>query len=294
MAPGNPLVFQGTRWLKARIVNAQPMVFRAFASDFDRQPASRTIFTIAASGRGRVWSAAEPKGFWRDFTEIDLGDSGSALQFLRRHGDPDSLLETGAETHTGHWSNLAALLSVVARAYEPANADGISNFTTDPERIGEARWFLRGGADIGLLKMIEPIPDPSGRPRVVLRAKTLAAFMALSAAHAIEHRPPMRRCARCGSWFFIGRSDAQFCSASCRSASFNANKEIVRRGEHQKEDQFERPTNLAVPLARTGAKRERSPANKELFDRPGRKGARGEGRAGDRAPRRGRPNAAID
>jgi hypothetical protein len=261
------------------------MVFRTRPGDFDYPPLSRTIFTIAASGHGRRWSAAQPEGFWRDFVEINLNDAGAVLRFMRRRGDPDGLLDVGAETHTGHWNNLAALLGTAARAYEPEGADGISRFTTDPQRIKLAEWFLKD-ADSGLLKAVEPMLDPSGRPRVVFRAKTLAAFMVLSAANAVEQRTPMRRCAHCGSWFYVGRSDAQFCSGSCRAASFNASKETAHHGKHPKENQPERPGDLAKPVARARTKRKRPPADKELPERKGRKGPRGKSRTGDRAPRR--------
>jgi hypothetical protein len=262
------------------------MVFRTTpGSDFDYPPPSRTIFTIVASGHGRHWSATHPEGFWRDFVEINLNDASAVPQFVRRRGDPDGFLDAGAgTTNTGSWNNLAALLGTAARAYEPEGADGISRFTTDPQRIKQAEWFLRD-ADIGLLKAIEPVVDPSGRPRVVLRAKTLATFMALSAANAVEQRTPMRCCAHCGSWFFLGRSDAQFCSGSCRAASFNSSKGAAH-GKHPKENQSERPDNLAKPVARAGTKRKGPAANKELHERKGRKSARGKGRTGDRAPRR--------
>ena len=247
----NTLVFEGTRWPTARVVNGLPMSFRNYLpSDFGDQSHTRTIFTIAASGHGRRWTASHPEGFWRDFVEIDLGDADAVLQFVRRRGDPGGLLDLGRETNTVYWANFAGRLGSAAGAYEPEGADGISHFTTDPERRQRAEWLFKD-AGIELLNEVAPIFDPSGRPRMVLHANTLKAFMALSAANAAEQRTPMRRCAHCGSWFCIGRSDAQFCSGSCRAASFNADKENTL-GKHPKEDQSERPGDLAKPLARAG------------------------------------------
>ncbi len=120
------------------------MAFRTTPSDFDYQPPSRTIFTIAVNGTGRRWSATHPEGFWRDFYEIDLNDADAVLRFIRRRGDPDALLDVGAETHTGSWNDLAAWLGIAARAYEPVGADGISRFTTDPPAHRAGRVVSQG------------------------------------------------------------------------------------------------------------------------------------------------------
>jgi hypothetical protein len=250
------------------------LVFRVYPIDSDRPPPPRPVFTIAPSGQGRVWEARAAEGFWRDFVEIDFGDADAVLKFVQRRGDPWGLLEQDAETLTQVWYGIAAILGAPARAYEPAGADGISRFTTDRQRRLEAESFLKNDAE--LLRAVEPILDPAGRsPYPVLRAKTLAAFMALSAAHAVEQRLPMRRCAHCASWFHIGRSDAQFCSGTCRAAKHNSS---TREGQTQHgqraQEGRQRADNLAKPMARTRAERKGPAADKKLPERQGRKGSR--------------------
>lgn len=92
----------------------------------------------------------------------------------------------------------------------------MNRVTTDAKRLGVAEWFMRD-ADIPLLKEVEPAFDPNGGPDIVLRAKSLAAYMALSAASALERRVDMRRCTHCGSWLELTRREALFCSSSCRA-----------------------------------------------------------------------------
>jgi hypothetical protein len=155
-------------------------------------------------------------GFWRSFSEIPLDNGGAIAAFVQRYGDPHGMLDAGEPMHTGHWKNLSALLGVAARSWEPADKHGVSHFTSDLQRIHSAEWFLRDNP-APLLKDTEPMFDPRGGVRIVLRANKLASFMALSAASAVERRVPMRRCQHCGHWLEMDRRDRRFCSSSCRS-----------------------------------------------------------------------------
>jgi hypothetical protein len=272
------------RWPSARIVNSAPMVFRTYPSDVDYRPPSRTVFTIAASKHGRGWSAAQSEGFWRDFVEIDLSDAGAVLQFVHRRGDPDGLLDVGAETHTGHWNNHLALLLTAARAWEPADVDGVSRLTADPQRLGQADYLLiKNELAFPILKDLEVIPAPTG-PGMALRPRTLITFMLASAVSALQRRVSMRRCRHCQSWFEATRSDIRFCSASCRATHHKAEKEISH-GERAKEGGKER-SNLAKPMARAGKERPRPAADKKPRQRQGRARTRLQDGAGSRAPRR--------
>ena len=56
------------------------------------------------------------------------------------------------------------------------------------------------------------ISDPEEQRPFVLKARTLSAFMMVSAASSLYRRAQMRRCIRCESWFEFTREHAQFCS----------------------------------------------------------------------------------
>jgi hypothetical protein len=199
MAASNTLIFSGTRWQTAQVVRA-----------------GTALFEVAASGHGRKWQTDTALGFWRDFYDLSLDDGDAITAFIRRYGDPHGDLDRGGAMHTGQWKNLKALLGTAASAWEPVGRDGVSRVAADPKRLKVAEWFLRNDP-MPFLKDAEPALDPHGGPRVVLRAKSLAAFMGLSALSAIARRVPMRRCDHCGSWLELNRKDARFCSGTCRS-----------------------------------------------------------------------------
>ena len=199
MTVANTLIFAGTRWQTARIVRT-----------------SSTVTEVAASGHGRKWETTTALGFWRDFYELRLDDGDAIAAFVRRYGDPYGALDRGQAMHTGHWKNLQALLGTAASAWDPAGPDGVSQVAADPKRLKLAEWFLRDNPT-PVVKDTESLLDPRGGPRVVLRAKSLATFMCLSALSALERRVPMRRCDHCGSWLELNRKDSRFCSGSCRS-----------------------------------------------------------------------------
>jgi hypothetical protein len=91
----------------------------------------------------------------------------------------------------------------------------VSSLTTAPGRLSYANFFLRN-LGIPVTEDIEPVLDPHG-PGLGFRARSLHAFMLMSAASALERRVPMRRCAHCNSWFEALRSDTRYCSGSCRA-----------------------------------------------------------------------------
>jgi hypothetical protein len=199
MTTSHALVFSGTRWKTARLVSA-----------------GSTVFEVAASGHGRKWQTNIALGFWRDFPSLPLANADAVVAFVKRYGDPFGYLDRGEVMHTGHWKNLQALLGTAANAWKAPGPDGVSRISADPRRRQLAEWFLRDDP-MPLVKEVEPMFDPNGAPRVVLRAKSLATFMCLSALASVDRHVPMRRCAHCGSWFEVTRVDARFCSSSCRS-----------------------------------------------------------------------------
>jgi hypothetical protein len=212
MTADNTLMFSGTRWQTAQVVHVGSSLV---AVRGERIVRGSTLVEVAASGHGRKWETDTTLGFWRDFTELPLDDGGAVVAFVRRYGDPDGFLDRGEVMHTGHWKNLKALLGTAASAWEPAGQDGVSLVAADPKRLKLAEWFLRDNPT-GVLKDVEPMLDPHG-PRIVVRARTLATFMCLSALSAVARRVPMRRCGHCESWLELNRKDSRFCSGTCRS-----------------------------------------------------------------------------
>ena len=62
----------------------------------------------------------------------------------------------------------------------------------------------------GLAASLNQFPIQKRRRPFVLRPKSLASYMAISAAASLYRRAQMRTCARCGSWFEFVRAHAQF------------------------------------------------------------------------------------
>ena len=211
MTTTNTLIFSGTRWQTARVVGAGRVMRTGPVVR-----AGPALFEVAASGHGRKWETFTTLGFWRDFTDLPLDDADAVAAFIRRRGDPHGDLDRGEVTHTGAWKNLQALLGTAASAWEPPGRDGVSLVDSDPKHLKLAEAFLRDNPT-PVLRDTEPALDPNGGPRIVPRAKSLATFMCLSALSAVERRVPMRRCARCKSWFELNRKDSRFCSGTCRS-----------------------------------------------------------------------------
>jgi hypothetical protein len=216
MVAGNKVVYSGTGWPAADIVRSTKAAFGAYLVATGPRPPTRAVFTLATTGRGRGWEAAKTEGFWRDLGELDFDDQRAVLALVCRRGDPAGILSPREQTHTGHWVDLAALLAIAARAWEPVDASGVSCVTKDRHRLQQAKHFTDDKLALQILKDdLEVIPDPAGG--LALRACTLAAFMVVSAVSALERCVPMRRCAHCTSWFELARADARFCCDSCRA-----------------------------------------------------------------------------
>ena len=142
--PELPLIFQGMRWPAAKDRQQRAMVFgpdppiwltRRHPARFSRSQQR----ALAGAGRRR-----RRRGFWRDLAEIDLNDAKAVLDFVHRRGDPDRLLDDGAETHTGHWFSLADVLAHRRAGMGAAQDERrCVRITGDPGRIGDADFFLR-------------------------------------------------------------------------------------------------------------------------------------------------------
>ena len=224
MTTSNTLIFEGTRWQTARAVHVGPTLVTDGHGRERTISVDSTWVEIAASGRGRRWETETSLGFWRDFYELPPGNIDALVAFVRRYGDPYGALDRGdPTTQTTHWKSLQALLGTAASAWEPVDSDGVSQVAADPKRLKLAEWFLRDNP-APVLQDVESAFDPHS-PRLVVRAKTLATFMLLSALSAVARRVSMRHCDYCNSWMEINRGNARFCSGSCRSL-YSQHKEI--------------------------------------------------------------------
>lgn len=54
---------------------------------------------------------------------------------------------------------------------------------------------------------------------LVPEAWTLTGFLWMSAAADVRGQQRFRRCAQCGEWFPVARTDARYCSSTCRGAA---------------------------------------------------------------------------
>ena len=113
---------------------------------------------------------------------IEFNDAEAVAAFIHRRGDPRRLLDDVGETNTGTWNNQAALLCQAAQAWEPADADGAAAYHR-PATTGAMRIIYSSIMVLAFpsSKDLEAIPR-SERTRIALCARTLATFMAASAA----------------------------------------------------------------------------------------------------------------
>src|SRR5262249_22952726 len=103
-------------------------------------------------------------------------------------------------------------------------------------------------------------------------AHTLAGYLVASALSALRRRVPMRRCIYCSSWFELHRSEAMYCSPSCRAAHHN--QRISPHGLDFTRDHPQGHDPLASPLARTRHGRKVAHGEAQLRDPEGGQGIR--------------------
>jgi len=242
---GERLLFSGTCWTAAsitaarRVASIEELIFeRAFSAAQKQAPmlwnrlalggvppglkkTPCSVFTLAvtSASAGRQWSATEPECFWRSFSELNFtkGDGADVLHFVRRRGDPFNALAQRQQTDTTEWVHPALDLAKVAAAWEPqAGHDGVSRLGEDHERQQEAEEVLRTALLPHAVRDCDVALDPAG-PGATVSARSLLAYMTLSAASAFRRAAPMRRCMNCLQWYELRRTDMRFCSASCRA-----------------------------------------------------------------------------
>lgn len=97
--------------------------------------------------------------------------------------------------------------------------------TQDAERVARANIIL--AADAGMYPRLET--DSQGKPELIMKASSLATFIALEVATAVRVGAQLARCAHCSKAFLTGpltgrRSTATYCSDRCRVYAMRARK----------------------------------------------------------------------
>ncbi|RWO55396.1 hypothetical protein [Mesorhizobium sp.] len=170
------------------------------------------------TGGGRQWSAREPRGFWRSFPDVDLGDDAAKAGWVQRYGDPLGELAPHQPIGTALWKNIATVLALFREGWREPDHDGISHARENVSLRADADLFMRG---------IDARPTIEPNLRLALRCTHLHDYMTLSAAIMLGNKTPMRRCDQCGHWYGFQRRTGRFCSGECRSAAARIRKDQV-------------------------------------------------------------------
>lgn len=140
----------------------------------------------------------------------------SAFAALQDLGAVDSWPDEGKPYHRDlvllPWQETIADLGRVASLWTPADDTGESRLRQSPmpETAALIAQRLASVVRNGLGIAIDGLQP-------VITWKTLEGFLWLSAAEAVRERHRFKRCRHCATWFRVLRSDALFCSASCRN-----------------------------------------------------------------------------
>ena len=214
----------GLRWFGARVVGRKQVV----ASDPDHR--SRKVpfvdtLIVDTRGSGRPYEVHFAESWWRDLAEFALDDERRVVSFLQRRGDPSGVLAPGGQQiSTYDWRDLKAVLerAVVAWDQQP-DKTGVSHFRLEKLRSAEHMFDVATGmAATGWASELKASYGHGITPS--LSATTLRAYLCAAAAADVRGGLDMRRCDYCHSWFTLHRSDARWCSRSCRAASSNQRK----------------------------------------------------------------------
>jgi len=206
-----------------RAISAGPQIFSPVSGLVQPPPKPARIFRIAAAGREKSWTATRPQAFWRTYGELlaeadDPSGGEREAALVRRFGpvgEPE--LEAGElVVYTG--SVAQWFFQEIAKAWELEDADGFSRLSLDRRRRDLARTWLSRHVLLSVAGDIDVTFDLELRPQ--LQARSLYAFMALSAASMLQRRASMRRCQHelCRLWYEPQRSDMRYCSNTCRVA----------------------------------------------------------------------------
>jgi len=217
---GEYLNYSGVAWPSAQVLAKAPGEFSFFQPvitepPFDPPPEPARWLQITSGGHEKHWTTTSPRAFWRSFGELapDPSYDERAVDFVRRFGPLGEQADRRG-TITAWWPT--SYFAEVAKSWEPEDASGISRLSPDRRRRDVALDSLSGYLLPMTMRDVDVVFDAKLRPE--LRARTLYAFMALSAASMFRRQALMRRCGHCRIWFEPTRIDALYCSNACRVA----------------------------------------------------------------------------
>src|SRR5262249_46909909 len=123
------LLFSGLRWPAAQVTGRRLAI--APATGFVSNAGEIEVLTIATSGHGQHYEVESAEGWWRDFTELQIGDERRVLSFVRRRGDPSRALDIGRPLYTEYWVEQLNGLRTAALCWESRNDLEVSQFVGD-------------------------------------------------------------------------------------------------------------------------------------------------------------------
>jgi hypothetical protein len=315
---GRKLIFQGHRWPAATAQGVRAVTMTR-ADGVLLQP--QNFVEIVTTGAGRAWTPEPVDASWRDLAELDLADPAACQNFARRIGDPAGGLfrqsvppfhgrverryrgpgmppmlirdatpyqRPRGEVTTSQWWSLAMALQQAAQGWTPPDKLGVSYPVRDQKQRTEAWRFLDQPVAQAAMQKAKVTPDPDSLAPA-FKTSELDGFLVMQAWLALEHPLPMTRCQVCNSWFEIRRPNRapRFCSASCRAAYHQYQKETVSHGIDPQEHHPQGHAALAGSVERARSERRHDTSTDKKLRQPKRgaraRGARG---AGDRRPRR--------
>jgi hypothetical protein len=210
------LVFSGTRWPRAI---ARKGIIPPPTGEYLRVDNRRLEFH--PGGKPVSWTARKPSALWRSFPGYNTSPEG-ALRFIRRHGDPESLMgmtdRNGVFHECAYWSTnwklFAELFSHIAQDWSPPDETGTSRFVGAGGLAKDVVDSLN--LDLKYHRGLDIDYDQVNGWQV--RATTLLAFLSFSAADNWKAKVTHRVCLNCGDFFVLSDQRSRFCSGACRTA----------------------------------------------------------------------------
>jgi hypothetical protein len=161
------------------------------------------------------YSPSRVPAMWRRISELEA-EPDAWLMALKAYGPLDRNFgePVPEERARDPWKHAILGLSTVARLWA-GNADIFELPSSHPIELTGAFRVLQAnlnslvadGSVRLVVRGLDLVPEPV----------TLAGFLWLAAAEAVREKHRFRRCERCQGWMRIQRTDARFCSATCRN-----------------------------------------------------------------------------
>ena len=208
------LIFKGLRFPAARTTGRHHLVIPNPTGRSSRRAVSSPSPPRGAAARGR-------RSRWTRRGVLLPASILVAASMARTSCSAAAILSANEakQINTVQWFHLAFALRHATQDWLDPDKDGVSHPRAGTSRWHDGKKFLDHQAALSALTQTTLVPAPKGEQVLAIKATTLAAFMVLRAAQALEERRPMQRCLRCGFWFEIRREQRgpRFCSNSCRA-----------------------------------------------------------------------------